>query len=476
MFRTALCLSLVACTTAPQLAARSSQLAAPVSIRDHGAVCDGVTDDRAAIQAALDAGAGGLVTVPDATCIIGQGAGYFGVRVSAGTTLRGEPGAVLQQAPGIPASVRLLQIEATGVTIEHLTLDGDREAQSPSEHRHGVFASGALQLTIRDVTARNFTGDGIYIYFGTNGARLERIIAHGNQRNGITFGGGTTGGIVTGCTLTGNVAQQLDSEPGPGNTVDAVEVTGNTLDVGGVSNDYALTVSGSGSQSRSTGWRVHGNTIRGGVYVVWSTDVRISGNVIRDPTTKPTVRVWRSADRIEVVDNELTLLGASGAIVDITGTGTGNMPDHVTIARNRLSATGLAHGVLAWNARSVRVVDNVMAGPGTAALYYAGVFAKVTADEMRSLIVRRNEISGFGQHGVSTQAAGGAIRLVDVSDNVFDDAAALPAMTAALALYAGRDVRQSGNLLLGGCTSMTAATPTNGIHEPWGNGDRWVDP
>jgi hypothetical protein len=319
-----------ACGVEPAVDVETSvaELDRSVNVREFGAVGDGVTDDRAAIQAALDSGASEVV-VPVGTYVVGRGAGYWCLSISAGVTLRGETrdGAVLQQAPGIAGSVRLLQVAAAGVAIRDLTLDGNRARQTADEHRAGVFATGAPDLAIRGVTARGFTGDGFYLYLGSNNAVIDDVLATDNDRNGITFGGGTSGGTVTASRFIANAVQQFDSEPGNGNTVDGLTVRGNTIDAMGRSNDYALTISGSSSAARSRGWTVEGNVINGGIFVVSADAIAVRGNVGVNPTTKASATVYRGSDGVTIKGNRFTMTQtqvSSLGVVTVTGTGTGN--------------------------------------------------------------------------------------------------------------------------------------------------------
>lgn len=450
------------------------------SIIDYGAVGDGVTDDRAAIQAALDANAGGVVEVPAGVFAVGQGAGFWCVRVPAGTTLTGV--GTLLQLP-VSASVRLLQVEAAGVTIEGIALDGNKAAQTVDEHRSGVFATGAIGLVLRGVTARNFTGDGFYVYQHSDGVVVDGCVAEANARNGLTLGGLTTGTTITGSRFAGNGAEQLDSEPGVGWTVNDVEITGCTLDVLG-SNDYALTVSGSSSTARSARWSVHGNTINGGINVVWADDVDIRDNHGVNPTTKPAVTLWRVTNRVSIVGNRWTMTQNtvdSLAAIYVGGTGVGSVSSRAYVACNEIHVLNRAKsfGVRAEGFRDLLIEDNLLVGPGLTG-GYMGIWlhATIVGDDVRSAVVRRNRVRDFAGTALSVSGNGAAVmRLLDVCDNVFDDAAGT--MTAGMSLDDGtgcaRDVRQAGNLALGGVATMVSRAP-QGAWSAWGDGDRWLKP
>lgn len=456
-----------------------------VNIRDFGALGDGTTDDRFAIQAALVAGAGGDVFVPDGRYLVGVGGGFWCLNIPPGTTLRGESqaGAVLVQAPGLPGSVRLLQCEhATGITITTLTLDGNKAGQSVDEHRAGVFATDALGLTIRDVTAQNFTGDGFYLYNGSDVAVIDGVTATDNDRNGITFGGGTTSARVTRSRFVSNKAQQFDSEPGAGGTVNGIEIAGCTLDGLGVSNDHVLTVSGSSSTVRSSKWSVHDNTINGSINVVWADDVDIYDNIGNNPTTKPAVQLWRTTNRVTIVGNRWTMTQNtvdSLAAIYIAGTGVGSISSRAYVARNELRVLNRAKsfGVRAEGFRDAIIEDNLIVGPGLTG-GYQGIWLHTTiaGEDVRSAIVRRNRIYDWSGQAIAISGNGAAVlRFLDITDNVFDNQAGT--MTAGMSLDDGtgcaRDVRQAGNLALGGVATMVSRTP-QGVWSAWGSGDRWL--
>jgi Pectate lyase superfamily protein len=475
---------LVGCERAPISRYTSAIVSTPaVNVMDYGATGDGVTDDRVAVQAALTAGAGGDVYFPDGTYLLARGPGFWCVTVPADTSLRGQSrdGTVLKQAGGVAGSVRLLEIDHPDVLVHRMTLDGNKTEQTADEHRAGIFASGAVRLVVSDVTARNFTGDGFYVYAGANDTSWINVSSTGNVRNGITFGGGSVGGVVSGSEFRGNLVQQLDSEPKNGNTVDGLTISDSIFDGDGVSGDYVITVAGSGAAARSSDWSIVRSVINGSVQIAWAQDVVLARNVGVNPTTKPAVRVYRRSDGIAIVDNTLSLSGAAGQVIDVTGTGAGQMPDHVLIARNTLSTgTANAHGVNILNARNTTVTDNIMTGSGVAAAFVSGVRVKasVPLDPIQSATVTGNRISNFGQWGVSLASASGAqILTADISDNTFVDDDAPASMLSALSLddgaHAARDVRTRGNALVGGCVTMTS-TVAPGAYQVWG--DRWLMP
>lgn len=451
------------------------------SITDFGAIGDGVTDDRAAIQAALDACADGTVVVPLGTFAVGKGAGFWCLRIPSGTRLAGL--GTLRQLP-VPASVRLLQVEAPGVTIDGVTLDGAKDTQTVDEHRSGVFATGAIGLVLRGVTAQNFTGDGFYIYNHSDNVTVDGVTATGNARNGLTLGGLTTGTTITGSRFAGNGAQQLDSEPGVGWAVNDVEISDCVIDVAGVSTEFALTVSGSSSTARSARWSVHDNVINGAINVVWADDVEIRGNGGVNATTHPAVTLWRTTNRVSIVGNRWTQTQNtvdSLSAIYVGGTGVGSVSSRVYVAGNVIVVLNRAKsfGVRAEGFHDLIVEDNLLVGPGLVG-GYAGIWLRATiiGDDVRSAVVRRNRVYDWGGQAVSVSGNGAAVfRLLDVSDNVFADGAGT--MTAGMSLDDGtgcaRDVRQSGNMALGGVATMVARAPA-GVWSAWGSGDRWLVP
>jgi hypothetical protein len=429
-------------------------------VRDYGAVGDGVTDDRAAFQAALDAGAGGIVAVPAGRYLLGRGAGYWCVRVPAGTTLQGLPGAVLAQA-AVGGSVRLLEVEAARVTIAGLELDGQRAIQVPDEHRSGVFALGAANLTLTALVVHDFTGDGVTIHTGSDDVVVADLLAHGNGRSGIAFTGCSHGALVTASTFRGNGAQQFDTEPVTPCHVDDVTLVQDVFDGGGVSADYVLTIAGGGGvpSARGAGWAVTGCTMLGPVEVVGVVGVVLTDDRIATTGTKPALTIYRDADQVRVTRGDLSATAAPAA-VEIVGTDAAAIPDHVTLDGCTISSTAPGSmGVHAISARTVTILNSRIAGGGVASPYGYGVYARsIVPGTGLALAVDGCTIADWGSTGLVVADTGGGVASVEASMNTFSSASG--AEEYGMLLPTGAEVGAGGANVAGpGVARLMAPAP-----------------
>jgi hypothetical protein len=458
----ALVLLLAGCRPAPaptsQPAPTGPQAAAPagaLSVRDHGARGDGSGDDRPAIQAAIDAASragGGVVFFPDGTYQVQRSArGHYALLLPGRVTLRGasRDGVVLREAPRIDRSVRLIQIEGDDNQLEQLTLDGNAGTQEPNEHRHGIFVTKAQRLVVKHVTSRNFSGDGFYLYHGATDASFVDVLATDNHRNGLTLGGDVERTSIVGSQFVRNRAQQLDSEPKGAHTVRDTTVTGSLLDAQGVSQGYVLTCSGTRTAQPGNGWKILGNTINGGIFVVWTHDVEIAGNTGVNPTRRPWVTVNRSSSNVRIVGNKIRMTQTAVpkvAAILVQGTA-GSGPANVLVSRNLIEIDyEKSFAVRVAGAISVEISGNDMRGAGRRAPGYAAVHLRATmpARDFERAVVNDNQIRNFGERGIQLVGNGAARLLsVDIRRNHFFDDGEARSMTTAISLDDGTGAARS---------------------------------
>lgn len=121
------------------------------NVLDYGAIGDGVTDDAAAIQRAVDAAAvtGGTVTFPAGTFLVDSP-----IQLKSGVSLAGEPGqTVLTVRAQLSQTFILEGINLSNVSISGLTLR--------AEH-HTANVSGLFMVGAQDCRAKRLSLEGLW--------------------------------------------------------------------------------------------------------------------------------------------------------------------------------------------------------------------------------------------------------------------------------------------------------------------------
>lgn len=326
-----------------------------------GAVCDGVHDDRAAIQAALNSGAAEVVIT--GTCLAGRaGSAAWCLSLPAGVTLRG-PGTLLQAGALPPNSVRLIEADGVGASIVDITLDGNYANQtSADEHRAGLFATAGI--TIDSVTFQNFSGDGLSLA-GGSGYKIRNILATGNHRDGISCVRTVDQVLVDASTFVANSKQQVDLEP---TQCSHFTLRDSLMDSLGVSNDYAMAV------AKGDHFRAIHNVINGPINVVHSHDVVLLDNTGTNQAPSASL-IYEDSDAV-LIDNQLSATAARGVLL-VTGISGAGLQPSATLIGNTFTASGTAGLIYATGAAEVTLGSG--AATGNQLMCTAGASSAVVA-------------------------------------------------------------------------------------------------
>ncbi|TFB85846.1 hypothetical protein E3O44_12655 [Cryobacterium algoricola] len=201
-----------------------------VNVKDFGAYGDGITDDTAAIQAAINSlTMGGCVTIPAGTYIVDPA---VSINLVSDTTIEGSGRAtILKIKANSNVLNNLVKAESVSrVTIRNLVIDGNNANQNASDSiavHYGVYLAHSNDSRVENVYVHHTTGVGIHIYDSTgtvirgcessynryHGFECEQDTStiwqgnrgHHNTRHGIFVSPGEVGGTGSiGNIINGN--------------------------------------------------------------------------------------------------------------------------------------------------------------------------------------------------------------------------------------------------------------------------------
>lgn len=155
------------------------------NVRDYGAVGDGVTDDTAAIQAAIDAAYGGGVVGGVVVMPVGAYRVTSTLNVTAGVSIEGSGGASFAGRPmygsRFVASTDIIIMNFTGSRLENVGFDG-YDANGDPAAAIGVVMGASHKMLARRVTTRGFRYAG-FVTNGTQNSLIEDLDAAENLIN-----------------------------------------------------------------------------------------------------------------------------------------------------------------------------------------------------------------------------------------------------------------------------------------------------
>lgn len=168
----------------------TSQLAdIAINVNTFGAKGDGVTDDTAAIQAAIDSltTGGTLNFSPDSTYVVRKLSAKSNITMNLN-------GSTLKQKSNVPIYTNVIDVGDSGLVknfkIMNGKIDGNKANQTVEFYRYGIYTLECDVVIMEDLDIFDFTGEGIFVgytgYYSKN-IYINRVFLHGHLRNDLAI-------------------------------------------------------------------------------------------------------------------------------------------------------------------------------------------------------------------------------------------------------------------------------------------------
>jgi hypothetical protein len=401
-----------------------------VSVKDFGAIGDGVADDTASIQAAVNASAQVYFPAGTYKCnsfvTLDTNSNLFGAGREATRIIRND---VVTASTGVfYADSGSASNYVTNITIRDMTIDGQVASLGFSEFRHLVSLNGVRNAIVERVNFVGFRGDGLYLGSGISGG-LERhninVIVkdclfdgvNSDNRNGITVIDGD------GIRIQNNTFRNCsrNSMPGPIDVepnfnfsiIRNIEISGNSIE--SYSGAQAITVYTTIPRIVPIcGIQIVGNYISGatlsncaGIFITTGETITsstppmgivIANNTMRDPNNVlPNPIIVRNIRGLLCDGNSI-----DGGTVSSFGTLTSSAINNLDfiVSRNVFRGSGNVNGAAIFNSIENlviegNVVDSPAAGTSTIGMRFLG--SGVTGQSNNVKCINNTFIKGASQ-------------------------------------------------------------------------------
>lgn len=304
----------------------NDKLQESISVKDFGAVGDGVTDDTAAIQAAIDAvssAGGGILTFEPKTYIVENTSGLGCLIAKSNVTLSGAGTPTVIKLGAAAGNCALLYSASavSNITIDGIVFDGN-SGSITSYDTYGVLLDDVTRLTVNNCVFQNLRLDGMLLgqvtlakQVSVENSIFKNIGVVGVGANGIRVYH-SRGLLVNANYFYDFIISPIDTNPTPGGDLETnVVVTNNYIKNG------AGWLSGYSSISLLADRILcQGNTVIGGGDIVvhdyagsgqTTKDYRVIGNSLTNTASGITVNQGENSD-IVVSENVIRGFGRFG--------------------------------------------------------------------------------------------------------------------------------------------------------------------
>ena len=416
------------------------KLSDTVSVKDFGAVGDGVTDDTAAIQAAANASAGARLFFPVGTYLFANVSLPGSVTICGNATLKLKQAAALNFDP-------LFRLTAANVIFEGgLTFNGNRALQpadgfSDSWNTGGNGTGKSNRALIygdnsgTGFSIANVAVRGCYFTLGWGASialrDVSNVIVEGNTFASTNFEGVlayTAAGRNTGLRVIGNIFSNVGSGDA---SVNANAIVASSYDGVVVSGNQVYTIE------------------RTLVKCEQCNRVTISENVVDTNTVVGfnSIQAQNGGAQISIIGNVLRNVQAgiafngSLAFTDVTisgnsidgGVSTTGTPDGITFGATALSSRVLIsdnnikntnrHGIFVNNTQGVSIVGNIVSPAAAQPLFGVGIYVTYPASTSDLRISENTVLTGFthafagGSGAIAIEASGFTVTNSVIANN-----------------------------------------------------------
>lgn len=372
-------------STARNLSRRATDF---VSVKDFGAKGDGVTDDTAAIQAAINSGL--AVVFPRATYALGSA-----LTIASPVTIYGE-GSTLKRTFNTNF-IRTLTISGTNVTIRDLRIDGNRSSLTLTEFKGSIAVTGSI-VRLENVICVNSVGDGFEL--SGHDIVMDNCTSDNSYRNGMSVTNGYNVVVSNSSFVntTGTAPQcGVDVEPdlAANNCYNVHFINCNIASNASHGAQVLLSATPTGTQRdvHFTDCTVASNA-GAGINIGRAISTRISNCDIRSNSSSG-VLFNNSASDVQILGGQIRLNGIRGIslVVNSTFTVKDTLICGVSIKDNSASSAGSYHGIRAAGPGTVNGVTVMNCRIGNDSTSNQG-YAITTDSSVSNLTLLGNNLNG----------------------------------------------------------------------------------